>query len=138
MNSIATSLPAACHNEGLVAAPLEVSAIASQFGIIEDVKRMIERGVNFKMLTDIPFSEIEFIKEAIGIGEKIRHQGDYRGVYFCTLDKKMCLYGINLDIKRLTLSEPIAMLHTDDHTRRILNTYLRNAVATGDSCRTAS
>jgi hypothetical protein len=37
-------------------------------------------------------------------------------MYFAALDRKICLHGINLDIKHLSLSEPIAMLYTDDPT----------------------
>ncbi|MGZ7121895.1 MAG: hypothetical protein ACXVIF_08155 [Halobacteriota archaeon] len=82
MVSIGVSLTAACQDEALVAAPLEIIAIASQFGMIEDVKKMIGRGVSYKMLTDIPYSGIEFFQEAIDIGEEIRHLSGYRGCIF--------------------------------------------------------
>ncbi len=116
MVSIAGSIAAACEREVLLVTPLEIIAIASQFGVIDDVKAIIDRGAAFKMLTDIPYAGIEFIKEALAIGEEIRHITDYRGIYFATLDRKMCLHGINLDIKHLSLAEPVALLYTDDHT----------------------
>ena len=37
-------------------------------------------------------------------------------MYFAVLDRKTCLHGINLDIKHLSLTQPIAMLYTDDPT----------------------
>ncbi len=116
MVSVAGSITIGTQKEVLVVSPLEIIAIASQFGIIDDVSKMIERGVTFKMLTDIPYSGIGFIKEAMAVGEEIRHLGGYRGIYFCTLDRKVCLHGINLDIRHLALTEPIAMLYTDDPT----------------------
>jgi sugar-specific transcriptional regulator TrmB len=116
MVSIAVPLTTACQNEVLLVSPLEVIVIGSLFGLIEHVKKAIDRGATFRMLTDISYSGIEFIKEGIAAGEEIRHLSAYRGLYFCTLDRKMCLHGINLDIKHLVLSEPIAMLYTEDRT----------------------
>jgi hypothetical protein len=91
-----------------------VIAIASLFGILDEVKKIVERGASFRMITDVPYSGIEFINEALAVGEEVHHLSGYRGMYFAALDKKICLHGINLDIKHLSLSEPIAMLYTDD------------------------
>ncbi len=114
--SFAGSIATACKNEVLIVTPLEVIAVASQFGIIDEVKKLIERGATFRMLTDISYSGVEFIKEALAIGEEICHLDGYRGVYFSTIDRKMCFNGINLDIRHLSLSEPIAIMYTDDPT----------------------
>jgi HTH-type transcriptional regulator, sugar sensing transcriptional regulator len=114
--SIAVPAAAACQDEVILVTPLEVIAIASLFGILEDVKKIIGRGASFRMITDVPYSGIEFIKEALDVGEEVRHLSGYRGMYFAALDRKICLHGINLDIKHLSLSEPIAMLYTDDPT----------------------
>jgi len=93
-----------------------VIAIASLFGILDEVKKIIERGASFRMLTDVPYSGIDFITEALAIGEDIRHLEGYRGMYFAALDRRVCLHGINLDIKHLSLSQPIAMLYAEDPT----------------------
>jgi sugar-specific transcriptional regulator TrmB len=106
----------ACQNDVILITPIEIVTIASLFGIIELVKQMIERGVKFRMITDVSYSSIEVIKEVIAVGEEVRHLSDYRGMYFAALDGKTCLHGINLDITHLSLSQPIAMLYTDDTT----------------------
>jgi sugar-specific transcriptional regulator TrmB len=113
---ISMPLTAACENEIILVSPEEVIAVASLFGILDEVKKRIERGVSFRMLTDVSYSAIEFIKEALSIGEEVRHLDGYQGVYFAVLDGKMCLHGINLDIKHISLTQPIAMLYTDDPT----------------------
>ncbi|MGZ4865205.1 MAG: TrmB family transcriptional regulator [Halobacteriota archaeon] len=113
---IANALTTACDNEVILVSPEEVIAVASLFGILDEVKKLIERGVSFRMLTDVSYSAIEFVKEALDIGEEVRHLDGYRGVYFAVLDRKTCLHGINLDIKHLSLTQPIAMLYTDDPT----------------------
>jgi len=113
---IANAVTTACENEAILASPEEVIAVASLFGILDEITKLIERGASFRMLTDVSYSAIEFVKEALDIGEEVRHLDGYRGVYFAVLDRKICLHGINLDIKHLSLTQPIAMLYTDDPT----------------------
>ena len=113
---ISVPAAAACDNEVILVSPEEVIAVASLFGILDEVQRLIERGASFRMLTDVSYSAIEFIKEALSIGEEVRHLDGYQGVYFAVLDKKICFHGINLDIKHISLTQPIAMLYTDDPT----------------------
>ena len=114
--SIASPLAAATKNEIIIVSPEEVITVASLFGILDEVKKLIGRGASFRMLTDVSYSGIELIKEAIDIGEEVRHLERYRGVYFAVMDRKVCLHGINLDIRHISLTQPIAMLYTDDPT----------------------
>ena len=76
----------------ILVTPLEVIAISSIFSLIEDVKKIIERGATFRTITDVSYSGIEFIKEALAVGENVRHLSSYRGMYFAALDKKICLH----------------------------------------------
>jgi len=46
----------------------------------------------------------------------LRHYPDYGGIYFAVVDKKHCVSAINVDIKRISLNEPISMIWTDDST----------------------
>jgi hypothetical protein len=101
-------------NEALVVTPEEIVTISSLFGILDGVKKFIEGGATFRMLTDVSYSGIESVSEALGVGEEIRHLESYEGVYLAVIDKKICLHGINLDIKRISLNQPIAVLYTDD------------------------
>ena len=59
---------------------------------------------------------IESAKEALDIGEDVRHLDSYQGVYFAVVDRKVCLHGINVDIKHISLSQPLAILYADDPT----------------------
>ncbi len=113
---IASPLAAATKNEVIIVTPEEVITVASLFGILDEVKKLIGRGASFRMLTDVSYAGIEFIKEALDVGEDVRHLDGYQGVYFAVMDRKVCLHGINLDIKHISLTQPIAMLYTDDST----------------------
>ncbi|MGA3199085.1 MAG: helix-turn-helix domain-containing protein [Halobacteriota archaeon] len=113
---IADALTTSCENEVILITPEEMMAVASLFGLLDEIKKLIERGASFRTLTDVSYSAIALVKEALDIGEEVRHLDGYRGVYFAVLDKKICLHGINLDMKHLSLNQPIAMLYTDDPT----------------------
>jgi hypothetical protein len=132
---IANALTTACENEVILVSPEEVIAAASLFGILEEIKRLEERGASFSMLTDVSYSAIEFVQEALRISEEVRHVDGYRGVYFAVLDRKTCLHGINLDIKHLSLAQPIAMLFSDDppYAEYLIETFERlwGAVSSG-------
>ncbi len=114
---VAVSMPlaTAAKNEVIIVTPEELISIASLF-LLDEVKKIIERGASFRTLTDVSYAGIESAKEALDIGEEVRHLDAYQGVYFCVMDRKLCLHGINMDIKRISLNQPIAILYTDDPT----------------------
>jgi Sugar-specific transcriptional regulator TrmB len=114
--SVTSSIAATMKNEVVIICPEEIITVASLFGLLDQVKGFIGRGGNFRMLTDVSYSGIETINEALSVGEEIRHLEAYEGVYLSVIDKKVCFHGINLDIKRITLNQPIAALYTDDPT----------------------
>ncbi|MGA3358768.1 MAG: helix-turn-helix domain-containing protein [Halobacteriota archaeon] len=111
--SISVPVAAACQNEFVIVTPEEMIGIASLF-VLDEVEKMIGRGVSFRMLTDISYSGIELIKEALQVGEEVRHLHEYHGVYLAVLDRKTCWHGINMDIKHISLNQPVAVLFTDD------------------------
>jgi sugar-specific transcriptional regulator TrmB len=114
--SFTGSIAATMKNEVMIICPEEIITLASLFGLLEQVKEFVGRGASFRMLTDISYSGIELVNEAAGVGEEIRHLEAYEGVYLAVIDKKVCFHGINLDINRITLNQPIAVLYTDDPT----------------------
>jgi sugar-specific transcriptional regulator TrmB len=74
---IASPLAAATKNEVIIVTPEEVITAASLFGILDEVKKIIGRGASFRMLTDVSYSGVEFIKEALDVDEEIRHLDGY-------------------------------------------------------------
>ena len=38
------------------------------------------------------------------------------GIYFAVVDNKHCVSAINVDIKRISVNEPVSLLWTDDET----------------------
>jgi sugar-specific transcriptional regulator TrmB len=104
------------QNEFLLIAPQEIVTFASLFGITEEVRKFVERGGSTRAITDISYSGIELMQEMLDISEEFRHFDHYRGITFGVVDRKTCLTAINIDIRRMSLNEHIAVLWSDDPT----------------------
>jgi len=88
----------------------------SLFGLRDAEKQLIAKGGRVRGVTDVTYSSIELVQEALDVGGEIRHFDNYSGVYFRVFDKKCCISAINIDIKHSKLDEPASMLYTDDAT----------------------
>ncbi|HYA33248.1 MAG TPA: helix-turn-helix domain-containing protein [Candidatus Bathyarchaeia archaeon] len=103
--------------ELLYVVPPEMLVIASLFGINAEVKKLIDNGGHARGISEITSSCVEAAQELLDIGEELRHYDQYSGVYFGVLDQKVCFNSIrNAPAGRISLSEPIAILWTDDST----------------------
>jgi len=96
--------------------PAETLIITSLFGINTEAKKLKELGGYTKGITDIAYADIAPAQEVLDIGEDLRHYPHYGGIYFAVVDKKHCVSAINVNIKRISLNEPISMIWTDDST----------------------
>jgi sugar-specific transcriptional regulator TrmB len=114
--SVGITSTAAGQKEVIVVSPPEIMTVSSLFGVTDEVRKLIDRGATFRLITDVSYAAIPVIEEALSIGEVIRHYEQYKGIVFGVLDKKICFQGINVDINRISLNEPLAVLWTDDPT----------------------
>jgi sugar-specific transcriptional regulator TrmB len=114
--TVTIPLLASCKEEVEFVFPPEAVVMASLFAINEGAKLAVERGASIRGIVDITYSTIEATQELLDIGEDIRHLPQYRGLYFAVVDRKIGVSAINVDIKRVSLDEPITMLWTDDPT----------------------
>lgn len=64
----------------------------------------------FSVIADISYSMIEQVRQRMEAGEEMRHLGPYHGMLFAVIDRTTSFHAINVDIKSLSLNEPLAML----------------------------
>jgi sugar-specific transcriptional regulator TrmB len=114
--SVTFTLTSAAKKGFLYIVPAEMLVLSSSFGINDEAKRMIEQGGRVRGITDIEYADIKPAQEVLEIGEEVRHCDDYRGLYFAVVDERYCVSAINVDIHRISLSEPMSLLWTDDST----------------------
>ena len=114
--TLATTSITSAKEEVLTCVPEIALVVTSPFGVNEAAKQLINQGGTVRVITDISYSGVEAVKEVLDIGEEVRHIGQYRGILFGVIDKKICFNAISTDITRLTLDQPVSWLWTDDTT----------------------
>ena len=113
--AIGTSLVASLERELMYVIPGDMLIFASLYGLT-GTRKLIERNGRVRVITNIWYSTIETVQQLLDVGEDVRHYNKYRGVYFGVWDRKICLNAINVDVRRISLDEPVAVLWTDDPT----------------------
>ena len=108
------TLTSAANKGFLYVVPTEMLVITSLFGINAEAKKVIDRGGSVRGISDISYADIVPAQEVLDIGEDLRHYEAYGGVFFAVVDRKHCVSAINVDIKRISLNEPVSLLWTDD------------------------
>jgi sugar-specific transcriptional regulator TrmB len=112
--SVTIPLINSAQEELLFIVPQDIVTVASRFGVAEEARKFIERGGNARGITDVSHSGIELMQEMLDISEEFRHFDQYHGITFCVVDRKTCLTAINIDLRRLSLHERVAVLWSDD------------------------
>jgi sugar-specific transcriptional regulator TrmB len=114
--AVTMSLVTSCKEGFLFVVPEPALLIVSLFGINDAAKKVIARGGSVRGITDFSYSAIELAQELLDIGEDIRYLSKYRGIYFAVVDGRFCVSAINVDVRRITLDEPVSLLWTNDIT----------------------
>jgi sugar-specific transcriptional regulator TrmB len=108
------TLVASAKNGWVYIVPAEMLIIVELFGINEEAKKAIEQGATVRGISDVGYADIAPAQAFLDIGHDLRHYDNYSGLYFAVVDRKHCVSAINVDIKCISLNEPISMLWTDD------------------------
>jgi sugar-specific transcriptional regulator TrmB len=112
------------EEEWLMVCPPILSVVGSLF-TLEETKAFIDRGGVMRIITDVSYPYLESMQQFLDIGADARHFDQYRGIMFTVFDRKICGSAINIDIRRVSLDEPISMLWTDDptHVTYLVSTF---------------
>jgi sugar-specific transcriptional regulator TrmB len=113
---ITTMLPiiSTLEEEWDMLVPEKAVIFASQFGINQFTEAFIAQGGKVQILvTNFSYAVIPMIRELIEMGSEVRNIGQ-EGLIFTVFDKKISISGINWEITRLSLDQPIAALWTDE------------------------
>ncbi len=101
------------EKEWVAVVPAIITVISSLYFIEDDIKFM-NRGGTIRFISDITYPYVEIIQQHLDVGMEVRHFDKYTGVIFAVWDRKTSMSAINVDIKRVSLNEPISVLWTDD------------------------
>jgi sugar-specific transcriptional regulator TrmB len=112
---IAVTIPLleSMKDEWLIVCPAIATVVADLFGVNEAAHGFIKRGGKVRIIVDISHQIIEQARSLIAIGEDVRHI-DEHGIMFVVFDRKISMSVINVQVKRISLNEPISLLWTND------------------------
>jgi len=110
--------------EWVVVCPAVFFVVAPLY-TIEDSKTFIDRGGEIRIITDFSYKHLESVQQHLDVGYDVRQLTGYRGVTFSVFDEKFSTTGVNVDINRISLDEPVSVVWTDDdaHAARLVYTF---------------
>jgi len=88
--------------------PEIIFAFDSSFGLNEVIKKFIDRGGNFRALSNISYPSIALVQEGLDVGLDIRHLDGYGGIMFAVFDRTIAASVINFSTTRPSLNEPFS------------------------------
>ena len=93
-----------------------IATVLSSLYVLEDDKKFINRGGTIRFITDITYPYVELIQQHLDMEMEVKHLDKYTGITFFVFDKKISMSAINVDMKHISLNEPVSVLWTDDPT----------------------
>jgi hypothetical protein len=114
--AIALQIIESAENEVAWLVPRPALIYASQYGVNDIAKMLIQKGVHIRGITDISYPYIDVVRERLDIGEDVRHFDKYRGEFMLIGDTRQGLSSINIDVESLSLDTPVVALWTNDPT----------------------
>ena len=119
--AVSISSLASIEEELLYVVPGHMIVISSVFGINEATKKLLKGGGRSRGITDISYSFIKPTQELLDNGEDLRHFGQYQGILFGVLDRRICFSVMRpattmQDDASISLDQSISVLWTDDPT----------------------
>jgi phosphatidylserine/phosphatidylglycerophosphate/cardiolipin synthase-like enzyme len=114
--AVALQIIESAENEVAWLVPRPALIYASQYGVNDISKVLIQKGVHIRGITDISYPYIDIVRERLDIGEDVRHFEKYQGEFMLIGDVRQGLSSINIDVESLSLDTPVVALWTDDPT----------------------
>ena len=111
------SLLESAQNDVIWLLPPQMLVYASQFGLTNQAKALIEKGGRVRGITEISGTDLRVVRELMDVGEDVRHVDQYRGGLMLVVDKSESISSISqqsVDIGDLSLDDRVVVFWTDD------------------------
>ncbi len=114
--AIGSEIVESAENEVIWLAPRPTLVYASQFGITEKFKTLIQKGGHVRGIVDFSYLYIDTVRELLDIGQSVRHSEKYQGVFMVVGDKRKSISSISVDGESLSIDDPVVALWSEDPT----------------------
>jgi hypothetical protein len=114
--AVCSSIIESANNEVVYISPPSLLVLASEFGLGEKTKMLIQKGGRVRGIADFSYQYIKEIREWLDSGIDMRHYPQYLGIFMLVGDKKESISSMSINVKRLSIDAPIVALWSDDPT----------------------
>lgn len=99
---------------------------ARQFGIIEQSKMLVQKGVRIRGIVDFSYPYIDTIRKLLDTGQDVRYFDNYHGAFMVIADTES-ISSMSIITESLSIDSPIVALWSDNptHGEYLMSTFER-------------
>jgi hypothetical protein len=114
--AVGSTIIESAENEVAWLIPRPTLVYASQYGVIEKITMLIQKGILILCISDISYHYIDCARELLNIGEDVRHSDRYHGIFMMVRDNKESLSSMSSDATNLLIDDSVVALWSNDST----------------------
>jgi hypothetical protein len=114
--AICSNIIESANNEVVYISPPSLLVLASEFGLSEETKMLIQNAGSVRSIADFSYPYIDEIRKLLDIGEDVCHFPQYQGIFMLVGDRRESISSISIDAESLSIDTPVVALWSDDST----------------------
>ena len=114
--AIGSNIIESANNEVVYLSPPSLLVLASQFGLTDKTKMLIQKGARVRGIADFSYQYIGEMRELLDIGTDVRHISQYQGIFMLVGDRQESISSMSIDVESLSIDTPVVALWSDDPT----------------------
>ncbi|MGB8311367.1 MAG: hypothetical protein WCE81_05845 [Halobacteriota archaeon] len=114
--AVCSNIIESANNEVVYISPPSLLVLASQFGLREKTKMLIQKAGSVRSIADFSYPYIDEMRGLLDIGEGVRHVSQYQGIFMLVGDRRESISSMSIDVKSLSIDTPVVALWSDDPT----------------------
>jgi hypothetical protein len=112
--AVGSGIIESAKNEVAWLLPPNLLAFADQFDITSKTKMLIENGGRVRGVFHISSSYVELARSRLDIGEDVRHDDQYEGVFFLVADRTQSISSIHINQEDLLVDDPVVAFWSEE------------------------
>lgn len=112
--AVGSGIIESAKNEVAWLLPPNLLVFADQFDITSKTKTLIENGGRVRGVFHISSSYVELARSCLDIGEDLRHDDQYEGVFFLVADRTQSISSIHVNQEDLLVDDPVVAFWSEE------------------------
>jgi len=112
--AICSNIIESANNEVIYITPPSLLVLASQLGLREKIKLLIQKEARVRGIADFSHQYISEMRELLDIGTDVRHISQYQGIFMLVGDGRESISSMSIDVEKLSIDTPLVALWSDN------------------------